>query len=198
MEAGGIGKGGNININAANLSLTDGAQLQTFTRGASSTQAAGQGDAGNVNVKVTGVVDIAGRNNKVSSAIFSSVDKGTEGNGGNISIDTDSFKLQDGTKLEASTYGKGNAGSVTVNAKNDISLINSNIFSTVEAGAIGRGGNININAANLSLTDGASLLTLTRGASRTQAAGQGDAGNINVKVTGECSRSRGCRQRWRY
>ncbi|MHC5832310.1 MAG: hypothetical protein ACYT04_94115, partial [Nostoc sp.] len=71
-------------------------------------------------------------------------------------------------------------------AKNAVSLVNGNIFSTVEAGGVGKGGNIdiNINAATLSLTDGAQLLTITRGASDTQPAGRGNAGNVNVKVTG--------------
>jgi hypothetical protein len=63
VEAGGVGKGGNIDINAATLSLIDGAQLIAATRGASNTQPAGRGDAGNVNVNVTGAVDITGEKN---------------------------------------------------------------------------------------------------------------------------------------
>ncbi|MEH1816854.1 MAG: filamentous hemagglutinin N-terminal domain-containing protein [Nostoc sp.] len=186
VEAGGVGKGGNIEINAATLSFTDGAQLITITRGASDTQPAGRGDAGNVNVKVTGVVDIAGEKNGFSSGIFSAVQTGTVGNGGNITIDSGDFSLRDGAQLGASTFGVGNAGNVTVGAKNTVSLAGqpTAIFSTVEAGGVGKGGNIDINAANLSLTDSAELLTTTRGAFDTQPAGRGDAGNVNVKVTG--------------
>ncbi|MHC5609945.1 MAG: two-partner secretion domain-containing protein [Nostoc sp.] len=184
VEAGGVGKGGNIDINAATLSLTDGAQLQTATDAPSATQPAGRGDAGNVNIKVTGAVDIVGQKNTFPSAIFSLVGTGAVGNGGNIFIDSGSFSLRDGALLNASTYGQGNAGNVTVGAKNAISLANSNIFSTVEAGGVGKGGNIDINAATLSLTDGAQLITITRGAFATQPAGRGDAGNVNVKVIG--------------
>ncbi|MCC5618718.1 filamentous hemagglutinin N-terminal domain-containing protein [Nostoc sp. CHAB 5836] len=186
VEAGGVGKGGNININATTLSLTDGAQLLTITRGASATQPARRGNAGNVNVKVTGAVDIAGKKNDVSSGISSNVETGTIGNGGNIFIDSGDFSLRDGAQLQALTSGVGNAGNVTVNAKNAVDLAGSNtsIFSTVEAGGVGKGGNININATTLSLTDGAQLLTITRGASANQPAGQGDAGNVNIKVTG--------------
>jgi filamentous hemagglutinin family protein len=187
VEAGGVGNGGNIDINAATLSLIDSAQLLTATRGASDTQPAGRGNAGNVNVKVTGEVDIAGVGvkNGISSGISSIVLSGTEGNGGNIIIDAGSFKLQDGAQLATSTYGKGNAGSVTVIAKDAVSLTNGNIFSTVEAGGVGKGGNIDINAASLSLNDSAQLLTITRAASDSQPAGRGDAGNVNVKVTGK-------------
>ncbi|MCC5668063.1 filamentous hemagglutinin N-terminal domain-containing protein [Nostoc sp. CHAB 5784] len=184
VEAGGVGKGGNIDINAATLSLTDSAQLLTITRAASATQPAGRGDAGNVNLKITGAVDIAGEKNDFKSGIRSNLGTGTVGNGGNIFIDSGSFSLRDGAELNASTSGVGNAGNVTVIAKDAISLANGDILSAVEAGGVGKGGNIDINAATLSLTDSAQLLTITRAASATQPAGRGDAGNVNVKVTG--------------
>ncbi len=185
VRAGGNGQGGNIDINAGTLSLTDGAQLATSTLGASDTQPAGRGNAGNVKVNVTGVVDIAGVKNGFTSAIFSRVETGTEGNGGNITIDAGSFKLRDGAQLVASTSGRGNAGNVKVSATDSVSLAdNAYIFSTVEAGGNGKGGNVDITAGKLSLTHGARLLTSTRVASDTQSAGRGDAGNVNVKVTG--------------
>ncbi|MEH2167914.1 MAG: filamentous hemagglutinin N-terminal domain-containing protein [Nostoc sp.] len=185
VESGGVGKGGNIDINAATLSLIDGAQLQTSINKASPTAPAGRGDAGNVNVNVTGIVNIAGEKNNFFSAIFSSVSTGTVGNGGNITIDSGSFSLSDGAQLIASTEGLGNAGNVRVRATDAVSLAdNAYIFSTVEAGGVGKGGNIDINAATLSLIDGAQLVTITRGAFDTQPAGRGDAGNVNVNVTG--------------
>ncbi len=184
VQAGSDGQGGNIDINAATFSLTDGSQLQTIIRGASDTQSAGIGNAGNVNVKVSEAVDIAGRKNGFVSGIFSFVDTGTEGNGGNITIDSGSFSLRDGAGLAASTLGIGNAGNVQVSARDAVSLTgNAEILSTVEAGGDGQGGDIDIKAAKLSLTDGARLLTITSGASDTQSAGRGDAGNVNVKVT---------------
>ncbi|MCC5610700.1 filamentous hemagglutinin N-terminal domain-containing protein [Nostoc sp. CHAB 5834] len=184
VGAGGVGKGGNININAATLSLIDGAQLQTLTSEASATAPAGRGDAGNVNVNVTGSVNIAGEKNGLLSAIFSSVSTGTVGNGGNITIDSGSFSLQNGAQLTASTLGLGNAGNVTVQARDAVSLAYASILSTVGAGGVGKGGNININAATLSLIDGAQLQTLTSEASATAPAGRGDAGNVNVNITG--------------
>ncbi|MEH1990185.1 beta strand repeat-containing protein, partial [Nostoc sp.] len=184
VEAGGVGKGGNIDINAATLSLIDGAQLQTITNSASATQPAGRGDAGNVNINVAGAVEIIGEKNGLVSAIFSRLETGTEGNGGNITINSRSFSLRDRAQLSASTSGQGNAGNVTVSAKDAISLVDASIISTVEAGGVGKGGNIDINAATLSLIDGAQLVTLTRSASDTQPAGRGDAGNVNVNVTG--------------
>ncbi|MUG99947.1 hypothetical protein F7734_49805 [Scytonema sp. UIC 10036] len=109
---------------------------------------------------------------------------GAIGNGGNITIDSASFSLRDDASLSTSTFGQGSAGNVTVTAKNAISLAGGDILSTVEAGGVGKGGNININATSLLFTDGAQLITGTRDAFDTQSAGRGDAGNVNVKVTG--------------
>jgi filamentous hemagglutinin family protein len=187
VEAGGIGKGGNIDINAATLSLTDGANLLTQTGSASNTQPAGRGDAGNVNLNVTGAIDIVGRRGTSSpGGIFSRAQTGTVGNGGNITIDSGSFSLGDGAQLTAATRGQGNAGNVTVRAKDAVELVGeqTNISSTVDAGGVGKGGNIDINAATLSLADGAQLLTRTSDASKTQPAGRGDAGNVNLNITG--------------
>ncbi|MBD2730603.1 filamentous hemagglutinin N-terminal domain-containing protein [Nostoc sp. FACHB-892] len=167
---GGVGKGGNININAATLS-TDGAVLLASTYG--------QGNAGNITVGATNAVSLAG-----NTYIGSRVETGSVGNGGNIDINAATLSLTDGARLSSSTFGQGNAGNITVGATNAVSLANADIFSTVSAGGVGKGGNININAATLSLTDGAQLQTGARDASATQPAGIGNAGNVNVLITG--------------
>jgi filamentous hemagglutinin family protein len=185
VEAGGVGKGGSIDISARTVSLTDGAQLQTITRGASATQPAGAGAAGNVTLKVAGAVDIAGSDGTFFSGIRSAVETGTTGNGGNITIGAGSVSMRDGAELTASTFGRGNAGNVSVTAKDAVSLVgNSYIFSTVQAGGVGKGGTIKINAGSLSMADGAQVVTNTRSATATQPAGQGDAGNVTVQVAG--------------
>ena len=183
VEAGGFGKGGNIDIIAGSFSLQNGAQLLTNIRGASATQPAGQGDAGNVNMKVFGAVDIAGTSNVFSSGIGSSTEG--IGNGGNITINAGSLSLRDGAVLQSSTFGRGNAGNVKVTVTDATVLVdNAAIFSTVDAGGFGKGGNIDITAGSLSTQNGVQILTNIRGASATQPAGQGDAGNVNVKVDG--------------
>ncbi|WP_414582467.1 filamentous hemagglutinin N-terminal domain-containing protein [Scytonema sp. PCC 10023] len=185
VEQGGVGKSGNININAASLSLKDSAQLRSIVRGAFDNVPAGRGDAGNVTVDVTGPVTITGTKNGFPSGISTDVGTGATGNGGNISISSGSFSLTDGAVLGASILGQGNAGSVSVRASDSVELVNNAyIFSTVERGGVGNGGNININAATLSLKDGAQLLTLVREARNNQPAGRGNAGNVTVNVTG--------------
>jgi filamentous hemagglutinin family protein len=184
VNAGGVGKGGTIEINAASLSISNGNQLLTTTRSASATQPAGIGDAGNVNINVTGAVDIAGSQDSFLSKIGSSVETGAVGNGGNININAGSFSLRDGSSIESLTASKGNAGNVTLKVKNAVDLINTTIFSSVEAGGVGKGGTIEIDANSLSISNSTQLLTTTRSASATQPAGIGDAGNVNINVTG--------------
>ena len=172
VGADGEGKGGNIYITTKTLSLTDRVVLETST--------SGKGDAGNVKVTATGAVSLAD-----NAYIFSSVEAGGVGKGGNIDITTGTLSLTDGAHLEAQTSGQGDAGNVTVTATDAVSLAdNSYIFSTVEAGGVGKGGNIDIKAATLSLIKGAQLLTSSREASDGDPAGGGDAGSIYVKVTG--------------
>ncbi|MEB3216253.1 MAG: filamentous hemagglutinin N-terminal domain-containing protein, partial [Nostocales cyanobacterium 94392] len=156
VEAGGVGKGGNIEINAGSLTLREVASLQTLIREASDTQSAGQGDAGDIGINVTGLVDIADRDT-FASGIFSLVGTGAQGNAGNITVNAGSLNLAEGAELTASTFGEGDAGSVTVKANDTVSLTDANIFSTVEAGGVGNGGNIEINAPSLTLRDGAQL-----------------------------------------
>ncbi|MBP5971504.1 filamentous hemagglutinin N-terminal domain-containing protein [Brasilonema sp. CT11] len=187
VESGGIGNGGNININAASLSLKDGAQLETLVREKSDTQPAGRGDAGKITVDVTGLVTIAGIKDEFRSGIHSEVQTGATGNGGDITISSGSFSLTDGARLTTSSYGQGNAGNIALRADNSVEFVNGDIFSNVEAGGVGNGGNININAASFSLKDSAQLQTLVREKSDTQPAGRGDAGKITVDVTGKAT-----------
>jgi large exoprotein involved in heme utilization and adhesion len=185
VQSGAVGNGGNINITAPTLSLTDGSELSTSVRGASNNLPAGFGIAGNVFVDVSGDVTISGVKD-YRSGIFSTLGTGAKGKGGNINLTASSLSLSDGATLATSTYGTGDAGSVLVQAKNSVSAAsNSAIFSRVENGAVGNGGNINITAPTLSLTDDGQLSTSVRGASQSLPAGFGIAGDVNVNVSGD-------------
>ncbi|MBG1262272.1 filamentous hemagglutinin N-terminal domain-containing protein [Nostoc commune] len=211
VSAGGVGKGGNIDILAATLSLIDGAQLATITREASDTQPAGRGDAGNVNVNVRGIVNISGEKNGIQSGIGSFVGTGTVGNGGNITINSGSFSLSDGAQLSASTSGLGNAGAIKVNATDFFTIsdsssnINSGLFANSQSTTgtardiivtsprvtLDNSSGLNAesssgNGGNISLqTD---LLLLRGGAQIPTSAGTaqvgGDGGNISINTSG--------------
>ncbi|MEC4887088.1 MAG: filamentous hemagglutinin N-terminal domain-containing protein [Scytonema sp. PMC 1070.18] len=172
LELVGEGKGGNIEISADSLSLTNGARLSASTFG--------KGDAGNV------IIDARVNISFDTAYALSTVEQTGEGKGGNIQISTDFLSLTNGAQLLALTRGQGDAGNVIIDVR-DISFdgtssdgrFPSAAFSTVESGSKGKGGNIQISADSLSLTNGAQLQALTRG--------QGDAGNIEINALNRVS-----------
>ncbi|MBD2771815.1 filamentous hemagglutinin N-terminal domain-containing protein [Iningainema tapete] len=171
-----VGNGGNINISARFLSLTDGALLSASTFG--------KGNAGNINIDVKDAVTISGVKDGIPSTISSSVITGAKGNGGNIRIESGSLSITDGAGVSTSTDGEGNAGNVKVGVRDSVFLSNAIILSTVEAGGLGKGGDIDITAVTLSLFDGAQLGTSVFKALDNQSVERRDAGNININVTG--------------
>jgi filamentous hemagglutinin family protein len=211
------GKGGDITVKAHNLSVTNGASLFTDTfgraeagrlanagniqinvsedvsfKGASdlSSSTSGQGNAGNVAISAGGKISFDGKGSEGSiSGIFSDVTTGAEGNGGNIELRAGSVSVTNGAQLSASTSGKGDAGSVRINATDTISFSGTDnngfpsaAFSTVESGGVGNGGEINITAGSLELTNGGQLNTFVREASITTAGGNGNAGNVKLDI----------------
>jgi len=96
------------------------------------------------------------------------------GKGGDIKIQAGSLSLTNNAQLGTATFGTGNAGDVNINVTNTVSLTNSAILSTVEAGAVANGGDIEIEAGSVQLKNRAFLWTSSRG--------EGNAGNVSVEV----------------
>ncbi|NER99927.1 MAG: S-layer family protein, partial [Symploca sp. SIO1B1] len=167
--------GGEIQITANSLSLTEGSVLTTTTFGI--------GDAGAVKITATDSVRLDGESNSgISSAIISQVAPGAEGNSGGIELTTSSLELINGARLDASTSGIGNAGAVKITATDSVQLdgesntgINSTISSRVNSGAKGNSGGIELKTASLELTNGARVDAST--------VGVGNAGVVRITAT---------------
>jgi large exoprotein involved in heme utilization and adhesion len=176
---GAVGNGGKIDITAKSLSLDNGAQLQTLVRGKSDSLAGGKGDAGDINLNIADTITISGQfqqdNDVFSSGIGSAILEGAEGKGGDINVKTRNLSLADGGFIDNSTSGIGNAGNITINADDAVTLSNADILSNVESGAVRNGGKIDITAKSLSLDNGARITT--------EAFQDGDAGNINISTS---------------
>ncbi|WP_206758338.1 two-partner secretion domain-containing protein [Calothrix parietina] len=176
LSIGGIGKTGDFTLATRALSVTNGAQLGTSTFG--------QGDAGNITitaqtVSVDGMMQTASR--RFSSGITSSVAPRSVGKGGTIQIDTELLSITNSGRLFSSTFGEGRAGDIVVNAIDRVVLdgtgttnFPSAMVSQVASPGIGDGGNINITARSLALTNGAQLAA--------SSFGRGNAGNVRVNV----------------
>jgi filamentous hemagglutinin family protein len=168
-------KGGDINITATagSVFLSNRARLSASTRG--------QGDAGSVNIFARDTVSFDD-----ISAASTSTETNSTGNGGDINITATagSVFLRNGARLSANTSGQGDAGNVVINAREKVSFdgavaiilpngdfipFRSGAFSNVQQTGVGKGGNIQISADSVSVTNGARLSTITYG--------QADAGN---------------------
>ncbi|HEY9637765.1 MAG TPA: filamentous hemagglutinin N-terminal domain-containing protein [Coleofasciculaceae cyanobacterium] len=165
----GVGDSGSITVKAGSLVLDD-AILSTGTRA----QADVPGNAGNILLDVRGPISLR------DSRLYSNVNPDAFGNGGNITIRAGSLSLSEESGFATQTEGRGNAGSITIEALGGaVSIDQGVILSRVLPGAVGNGGDISIEARSLTLTGGAGLFTNTSSA--------GNAGNIQIKVTDSVS-----------
>ncbi|NJO42034.1 MAG: filamentous hemagglutinin N-terminal domain-containing protein [Cyanobacteria bacterium RU_5_0] len=174
IAAGATGDAGDILIEAGSLRLINGSQLFAGTEG--------NGNAGRVTIVARDRVSFEGIGTTgVASGAFSSVAPGATGNGRNITVRTGSFVVTGGAGLYASTFEAGNAGSITIIARDRVSFDGFNrvggasgAFSSVAPSGVGNGGNITIETRELSLTNGGGLYARTEG--------NGNAGNITVNA----------------
>jgi len=182
----GMGNGGKVNVTTGSLYVTHGAALQASTRG--------QGNAGSVTINVRNTASFNGEGgspNFFSSGAYTRFEKDAVGNGGDVSITAGSLSLTNGALIQANTLGKGSAGSVKIDVRDRASFdgvgpadsLPSGAYSQVEKDAVGNGGDINVTAGLLSLTNGAVL--------NASSDGQGNAGNIFASVHGTLQANNG-------
>lgn len=191
-----VGDAGNISITTPMLELTDGGSVQA------SAFVNSTGDGGSIILDVGDIIIDSG-NSFISARTFSSGDGGDividadsismvgdpdafdgifagtdgTGDGGSILIDTGSLEILDGAFIQASTFGDGNAGSLTINSTGSIVLdaqvdTTTGIFNST-FGA-GQAGSIVIDAADLAVTGLATIQAAT--------AGSGNAGTIDISA----------------
>ncbi|WP_066424627.1 S-layer family protein [Anabaena sp. 4-3] len=157
----GVGKGGNLNVQA-----TEGIKLIGVSR-----QNVPSGLFTQANPIRINDIDIP----KVDESI-------TRGDAGEINIHTSSLLVRDGAQVSASTFGSGKGGNVIVKATGGIELIgtsgNEDLFpSGLFAAAInatGDAGNLVVNSPSLLVRDGAQVGVSTSGA--------GKGGNLTLNI----------------
>ncbi|MDZ8080247.1 MAG: filamentous hemagglutinin N-terminal domain-containing protein [Nostoc sp. DcaGUA01] len=180
--------GGSITFNARNIDIS-GKDTRLFSgirRGIASSK------AGDITLNATGAVTVT-----EGSRILNRVLSGGQGNSGNINIKAGSLSLINGSKIQALTFGKGNAGNVIIDVPNGAVTVVSNLVSnlvdlsnddklsridsSVQKSSLpaeqeeGNGGNVEITARELYIKNGGFVNTGTLG--------QGDAGKILINVS---------------
>ena len=181
IEEGITGNAGNIDIRTSSLYITTGGRLDT--------SAYGQGNAGNVTIEAqdTVLIDSFENSSFNSSGIFSNVNGQLEfdelGDAGDITISTGFLQLTNGSSLNSRADLRsdnargGNAGNITINARDNILIDgrSSGIFSSTSGSGefAGAAGSIQITTGSFSLTNNASLLA---------SSGTGETGDISISA----------------
>lgn len=182
------GNAGTIEIQAANLTINEGAYISATTFGA--------GNAGGTEIDLTGTLRISSNSNPVTgllnTALFGAsgnagnlmvnadvievdglggievgVGANSSGNGGAITLNTRRLDLTNGGRVIASSSGSGDAGNLSITATESISASGTapgdlgNIGSVTNAS--GNGGSIDIVTPQLALADGGSISASTFG-----------------------------------
>jgi filamentous hemagglutinin family protein len=168
VDTGAVGSGGTIEIQTGSLMLSSGGDITAST--------SGQGDAGDIIVNATDRIVVNGVSAANSaSSIRSTVEATGEGQGGEIRLTTGLLTVSNLATLNSSTLGRGDAGNIFVTADR-IRLDSQSTVGAINNAPLGErdrtGGNIRLETGNLTVRNGAQILTLT--------AGQGDAGNIRI------------------
>ncbi|MEQ8539150.1 MAG: filamentous hemagglutinin N-terminal domain-containing protein, partial [Coleofasciculus sp. D1-CHI-01] len=175
VEDGATGNGGDVRMTASSLSLTNGARIDAIT--------SGEGDAGKIVIRATDRILLDGENNQgFSSGVASQVIPGAKGNSGGVDIDSSSLTVTNGAQIDASTLAEGDAGKIVIRATDSILLdgedsqgFSSGVLSTVQLGAKGNSGGVEIETGSLTATNGAEISASTLG--------EGDAGKIVIWAT---------------
>ncbi|MBD2492319.1 filamentous hemagglutinin N-terminal domain-containing protein [Aulosira sp. FACHB-615] len=150
LEPGGIGSGGNIEIqadsvsldnfsfidsatfwdgNAGNVSLNTNNSISLKNNSSIFSITAGNGNGGQVAVTAQGNLSLLDGSN-----ISTFVNQQAGGNAGNVIIQANKLELSNGGQILTNTFGIGNAGDITVNAKEGviISGVNNNSASAAQ------------------------------------------------------------------
>jgi filamentous hemagglutinin family protein len=136
---------------------------------------------------------------KNNSNIFANVSEKATGNSGDIKIKTtgninisgytllaNSADLIDLSYVSTNIYGQGDAGKITIDTQGKLSINNTGLISSViYKTGIGSSNGVSVTAAELDLSNDSSIRTAA--AQIAQIDGKGNAGDIDIKTTGNIS-----------
>ncbi|MBF2005545.1 MAG: S-layer family protein [Chlorogloeopsis fritschii C42_A2020_084] len=183
-------RGGTLTVETKRLSISNGSKVQAATFG--------NADAGSLIIRASDIdiFNTPDSNNYFTTGIFAGVQidpRNTElsrGAGGSLTIETDRLKIKNGGRVDTSTFGIGNAGDLKIRASDSIEVtgvdqkgLRSLITAFVAPEAVGRGGNLRIDAKKLNVRNGAGV--------NVSAEGSGGAGNLEITAKAILLENRG-------
>jgi filamentous hemagglutinin family protein len=175
IEVANIGDGnGEVAIHARNLSVIN---HSTIVAGVIATATAtadpeqDRNQAGNILIDVTDLFRL-----RSSSKVQNFVLRDATGTSGDIWITTGSLFMGEGAELNTSLFGIGSSGNIQVEARDQVRLERSNIFSSVNPSGNGSSGRVRIEADTVDLARQSAIITGTQGTAQR-------SGNIIIEAT---------------
>ncbi|MBF0413228.1 MAG: filamentous hemagglutinin N-terminal domain-containing protein [Desulfamplus sp.] len=167
--------------NAGKVEITVAGLLELLNGGIISSNTISKGNAGGVKINAANMRIIRHDNSDPTGVLSSTQDKNSEGNAGVVEITvTELLELLNGGEISSSTFAKGDAGSVKINAGNvkvdrQDSIKFTGIRSDAFTGSEGNAGTVSIIVNNL-------LELINGGQISSSTSSKGDGGNVKVNA----------------
>lgn len=172
LEADATGSGGNLELQSPILRVIDG--------GIVTTNNVGLGSAGTLSVIASERIQLRGGIPDLEFSGGLVADVYDAGDGGAIALTTGQLQVEGGAEISASTFAVGDSGSVTITA-DEVDVLSgaaflgaSSILTSVQPDASGKAGDLRIATGQLTISGGATTLSITSGA--------GEGGDVTVSA----------------
>lgn len=149
------GNAGDLSIETRRLVLEDGAQISSSTFG--------NGDGGNLAIRALESVDLRGRTpGDLPSLILTEVRPNATGRAGNLTVETGQLSLEDGAVISTSLLGIGRAGSLRIQANEQVAIFDDSMLEAITTGG-GPVGNLELTTPQLTVQDSGQLVVSSEG-----------------------------------
>ena len=189
--------GGNISVQADQLSVTGGGFIATDC------EPGATGNAGSISLNVAGALEVAGAGSQISANtdsagnggdigitagsidlnggdIFSVPNAGTSGNGGNVTVNAGSMSMEGNSRVSTFTAGTGDAGTVNLTLASSLSMTDTSAI-VADTYSPGNGGNVNITAAQVNLS-GQALISANTAKLFPTIPASANGGNVTIQA----------------
>lgn len=165
------GSGGNVDVNASgNITVQNGSVISSHSL------ASGKGGVVNINAASLSL-DGKDQSDTDFTGIAANANPNSTSQAGQVNVQVDSLTIENGAQMNSSTFGEGDANSVTITAKNITidgkgSAFATGIGSNANPDSSGHAGNIAITSDNISIANGGTINSATFST--------GDAGSVQL------------------
>ncbi len=178
----GNGNGGTVNVNAESIWISNQNNLPFATGIFSDASSDSNGDAGKIKVNAYKSLTLL-NGGSISSSTFSEGDAGDiVVTAGNVTINGEDSNFATGIFTSANTGSSGHAGSLNLSIQNELLLLNKGYISSGTEGK-GNGGSVNINAKTIRIYKTIDSIFATGISSDVSGDAEGNPGSININAT---------------